>query len=162
MEKEYLLLGNTRETQRIDSSDICYIRASGNKSAIFLTRGDFIVVTMQLGIIKEIMSKSLKCFEKDFFSVGRSFVVNKKNLSYINTTDQILEFYGKHTEDYLKGYKDGYLAGHRDGLVKSSPSVTPPDAMVLKADKHTQLPQEDLKDLMDSFKENIIVVTNEK
>ena len=52
MEKEYLLLGNTRETRRIDSSDICYIRAVGNNSAVFLTKGDYILITMQLGIIK--------------------------------------------------------------------------------------------------------------
>lgn len=149
--KEYLKLGNTREMRRIDSSDICYIRAFGNNSAIFLTNGDFILITMQIGAIKEIMTESLACFKKDFFSVGRSFVVNKKNLSYINTTDQKLEFYGKRTEDYLKGYKDGYLAGHRDGLVKASPSVTPPETMVLKADKNTQLPKEDLKDLMNGI-----------
>lgn len=162
MEKKYLILRNTREMRRFDCSEICYIRASGNKSGIFLINGEYILVMMQIGKIKEIMAKSLPCFEKDFFPVGRSFVVNKKNLSYINATDQKLEFYGKHADDYLKGYKDGYLAGHRDGLVKSSSSVTPPDTMVLKADKNAQLPQEDLKKLMDSFNENIIVTTNEK
>ena len=46
------------------------------------------------------------CFEKDFFPVGRSFVVNKKNLSYINATDQKLEFYG---DSLIEKEVSGYL-----------------------------------------------------
>jgi len=160
--KEYLTIGNTKERHRIDAADICYIRAKGNYSHIYLTDGTVIELVIQLGDIKEILPKSIPLSEKNFIPVGRSFIVNKKNLSYICATDKErkIEFFGKRTKDYLNGYKDGYSAGHMDGILNIS-KLMPPDPMVLKADPHTQLPKEDLQELMEGFKKNTILI-NEK
>ena len=158
--KEYLNLSNTREMYRIDVADICYIQAQGNYSIIYLNNGEYIQVLIKLGIFKDTILKSLKCFEEDFYTIGRSFIVNKKNLTYINLSESKLEFSGKRTEDYLRGYKDGYSAGHRDGLINVS-TFMPSDPMVLKKGQNVQLPKEDLKELMDSFKRNINEITKE-
>ncbi|MBQ9508375.1 MAG: LytTR family transcriptional regulator [Bacteroidales bacterium] len=159
--KEYLILGNTRQIHRIDTSDICYIRAKGNSSIVYLAHGRYFEVSMQIGKIDDAIHEYLPYSKKDFIFIGRSFIVNKKNLSYINVSDQKLEFFGKRTEEYLKGYSDGYAAGHSDGL-KNISTCMPPDTMVLEQDDQTHLSKDDLKDLLNSIKENMKVKSNEK
>lgn len=163
MKKEYLIIGNTKEKYRIDVADICYIRAAGNNSNVCLTDGTFIKLKMQLGMIKDVLPQSIPQSEKDFFPVGRSFVINKKNLSYICVTDKerMLKFFGKRTEDYLKGYKDGYSAGNMHGFMNMS-KLMPPDPVVLKSGSDTQLPKEDLQELMDNLPNTLLTKEKEK
>jgi hypothetical protein len=159
--KEYLIIGNTKEKYRIDVADICYIQARGNRSRFCLTDGTFIELVMQLGQIKQVLPTSIPQSVKDFFPVGRSFVINKKNLSYICVTDKErkLKFFGKRTEDYLRGYKDGYSAGNLHGFMNES-KLMPPDPVVLRSSPDTQLPKEDLQELMNNLPNTLL--TKEK
>ena len=159
--KEFLIVGTTRQIRRIDAADICYIRGAGNSSIVYLIHGEYYKIPKQIGQVNEVIQNCLPYYKKYFKFIGRSFIVNSKNLSYIDTTDMKLEFFSKRTDDYLKGYSDGYAAGNRDGL-KNLSSLMPPDLMVLEKDSKTQLPKEDLIELLNSIKENITVTNNEK
>ena len=163
--KEFLIVGDSRELYHIDSADIGYIQALGNYSNIFLTNGEVVRVLMNLGEVNKAIKKCFLYYQKDFQRVGRSLIINKRNLSKIEITSNHpkLEFSGKRTEDYLKGYSDGYLAGQKDGLLGMS-SLMPPDNMVLR-DEQEHLPRDPmkvfLKDLKMSIEEDMIEKSNE-
>lgn len=88
--KEYLILGNTREMYHIDSADIWYIKADGDYSDVFLTNSQKIEVTMQIGEVQKAINKYLPQRRYDFKRVGRSLIINKNHLFYINLQAQQL------------------------------------------------------------------------
>ena len=142
--KEFLVIGNSHELYSIDTADICYIKAAGNRSVIFLTNGEELVLSMQIGKILKYIQDNLRYHVDDFLDIGRSFVVNRVNLFYVNSRLKKLIFSDKLSKVYSKGYKDGYLAGHIDGG-NGRFQVIPTDMERLKID---DVPKDNIKDLM--------------
>ena len=160
MIKDFLIVGDSHELFHIDSDNIGYIRAKGNYSNIYLTNGEVVLVLMQLGDVEEEIRKRLPNYGKDFRRLGRSLIINKRNLLKIDFTSKKpkLEFSSKRTEDYLKGYKDGYKAGVL-GKISSIPS----DTMILEEQtdnllkncQESKLSKEPIKELMKELKNSI-------
>lgn len=168
--KEFLIIGNSVELKHIDASEICYITADGNSSYIYLTSGEKIHVLLKIGHVFEKIQTCLPYYKKGFYMVGRSLIINKINLSYMNVSKQLLIFSDKRSDTYLKGYTTGYAAGYSDGRL-GEPSFLPPDInvgrMILQykhdedqeseeTEKKPRLPKERLKELMERITKDII------
>ncbi|MBQ9588128.1 MAG: hypothetical protein IJR26_09765 [Bacteroidales bacterium] len=106
--KEFLILANSRELTHIESSDIWYISADGNYSHIFLTNGNKILVTKQLGDVKKAIDTYLPHYRGDFHRIGQSLIINRIYLFSINLTEQQLVLSDRRAEGYLVGYSAGY------------------------------------------------------
>ena len=164
MIKDFLIVGNSHELFHIDSDNIGYIRAKGNYSNIYLTNGKIVPVLMQLGDVEEEIKKRLPNYGKDFRRLGRSLIINKRNLLKIDFTSKKpkLEFSSKRTEDYLKGYKDGYKAGYKAGVLGKNSSI-PSDTMILEEQtdnllkncQESKLSKEPINELMKELKNSI-------
>lgn len=71
---------------RIHANDVAYMQSSGNYTEIYLTDGTKHVVTMQLGVIKELLSTQLVEDYNHFMRIGRSLIVNLDYVFIINLT----------------------------------------------------------------------------
>lgn len=160
--KEFLIVGNSHILYHIDSDDIGYIRALGNYSNIYLINGEIVQVLMNLKNVEAAIKVCLPYYQKDFQKIGRSLIINERNLSIIDCSPNLLpklEFSGKRTEDYLKGYEAGYAAGYKAGVFGKDSSI-PPDTMILKENpdqlpKNSQesgLPQAPIKEYLKKLK----------
>jgi len=113
--KEFLILRNSRELTHIESSDIWYISADGNYSHIFLTNGNKILVTKQLGDVKKAIDTYLPHYRDDFYRIGQSLIINRIYLFSINLTKQQVVLSDRRAEGYVVGYFAGYAAGYSSG-----------------------------------------------
>ena len=159
--KEFLIIGNSHILYHIDSDDIGYIRALGNYSNIYLINGEVVRVLMKIKDVEAAIGACLPYYQKDFQKIGRSLIINERNLSKIDCSPNLLpklEFSGKRTEDYLKGYEVGYDAGYKAGVVGKDSSI-PPDTMILKDNpnqiQESSLPQAPIRDYLKKMKNRI-------
>ena len=117
---DYLTLSNTNELIRIAAGSLVYISSEGNYSDIFTLDGEKRTVTMQLGIIEELIHQKLQNHEV-FARIGKSLIVNLKFISYINPAKKQLILSDCHTFKFnleasmeaLKKLKD-YYENERD------------------------------------------------
>ena len=99
-------------------------------------------------------------YQKDFQRVGRSIIINRRNLFKIEVVDKKprMEFYGKRTEDYMRGYIDGYNAGHKDGC-SGTCSTIPPDSMVVEENEDDSvevgLPNQPVKKFLQKLRDSV-------
>jgi|WetSurSiteA1Bulk_404760.scaffolds.fasta_scaffold00682_3 two-component system, LytTR family, response regulator len=70
----------------IDPEEILYCRAEGNYTSIFLTCKRVELITCQLGILFDSLSKD------NFLRVGRSWIINQRRLVRINRIKRLLYF----------------------------------------------------------------------
>lgn len=117
---DYLTLSNANELIRIATESLVYISSEGNYSDIFTCDGEKRTVTMQLGIIEELIHQKLQNHEV-FARIGKSLIVNLKFVSYINPAKKQLSLSDCHTfkfnleasKEALKKLKD-YYENERD------------------------------------------------
>lgn len=160
--KEFLIIGNSHILYHIDSDDIGYIRALGNYSNIYLINGEIVKVLMKIKEVEAAIEACLPYYQKDFQKIGRSLIINERNLSKIDCSPNLLpklEFSGKRTKDYLKGYELGYAAGYKAGVSGNDSSI-PPDTMILKDNpdqkmQESGLPQATIRDYLKKMKNRI-------
>lgn len=120
MMSDYLTLSNANELIRIATESLVYISSEGNYSDIFTLDGEKRTVTMQLGIIEELIHQKLQNHEV-FARIGKSLIVNLKFISYINPAKKQLILSDCHTfkfnleasKEALKKLKD-YYENERD------------------------------------------------
>jgi len=98
--KEYLVICSSVELTRVASEEIAYISADGNYSLMVFTYGVSRMVTIQLGQVERLLEEQLPHTGGDFIRIGKSLIINKRYISYINLTKQQLVL------------TDGQSAGH--------------------------------------------------
>lgn len=69
---------------------VVYVTADGNYSAINLADGGRFVLTLQLGHIERRIAQMLESNDNRFIRIGKSLIVNRDFIAFINPTRQRL------------------------------------------------------------------------
>ena len=94
---EFLTLSNANELVRIAAESLVYVASDGNYSDIRTRDGETRTVTVQLGIIEEMIHKQLRSAENEFVRIGKSLIVNLRFLTYINPSKRQIVLSDNHT-----------------------------------------------------------------
>lgn len=85
---EYLVISTSIDLMRTASGNIVFISSDGNYSSFVFTNGDSRVITMQLGQVERVLSEQLPHSGSDFIRIGKSLIINRNYISYINIQKQ--------------------------------------------------------------------------
>lgn len=88
--KRQLIISNTAELIRLHTEDILCIEADGNYSTLHVMGDEKRVVLFQLGQLELMISTQLGEEAEAFVRIGRSLIVNRNYIYYINPSRQIL------------------------------------------------------------------------
>lgn len=86
----YLIISTSIDLVRIALDGIVYAISEGNYATIVLTDGEQRLVTCQLGTIERLIKEQLDETNINFIRIGRSLIVNREYIHYINPTRQQL------------------------------------------------------------------------
>lgn len=89
MEK-FLLISTSNELVRVAPEHIVCITSDGNYSTLIQADGESRVVTYQLGKLAEMITTQLGVRGNDFIRVGKSVIINRNFVHYINIPKQKL------------------------------------------------------------------------
>ncbi|MBR4136643.1 MAG: LytTR family transcriptional regulator [Bacteroidales bacterium] len=87
---DFLTISNNNELIRIKAESLVYVASDGNYSDIFTRDGEKRTVTLQLGVIEELINKQIRTSGIEFVRIGRSLIVNLGAVHYINPSKQQL------------------------------------------------------------------------
>ena len=107
--KEYLVISTSVDLMRAASEDIVFISSDGNYSSFVFTYGESRVVTMQLGQVERLLAEQLTQSGANFIRIGKSLIINRTFISYINLTKQQLVLSDGHSTSHS-------LTASRDAL----------------------------------------------
>ena len=88
--KRQLIISNTAELIRLHAEDIVSIEADGNYSTLYIVGEEKRVVLFQLGQLERMMAEQLAEEAEAFVRIGRSLIINRKYIYYINLNRQQL------------------------------------------------------------------------
>ncbi|MDE6277096.1 MAG: LytTR family transcriptional regulator [Muribaculaceae bacterium] len=88
--KEHLLFSSSTELVRVSTAALVYITAEGNYSTAYLADGGEYVLTLQLGQIERRIEEQAGSDDGHFIRIGKSLIVNKDYITYINPGRQRL------------------------------------------------------------------------
>ena len=98
--KRQLVVCNSIEHVRLYPEDIVCIEAAGNSSTFYLVGGEKRLVLLQLGQLESMMGEQLGGEAKIFFRIGRSLIINRNFISYINLPKQQLVLSDGHSSSH--------------------------------------------------------------
>ncbi len=85
-----LLFTTSTELVRVPSDSLVSVRADGNYSAVRLSDGSEYYLTLQLGQIERRIAEQSADGDNKFIRIGKSLIVNREFIVYINHTRQKL------------------------------------------------------------------------
>lgn len=88
--KPQLIISNTAVLVLLHSEDIISIEADGNYSTLYIVGDEKRLVQCQLGQLERMIVEQLAEEAKAFIRVGRSIIVNRNYIYYINLNRQVL------------------------------------------------------------------------
>lgn len=88
--KKHFVIQTSVDLVRIDPNHIVYISSDGNYSTIVQADGEMRVISYQLGQIEKMMESQLGSDGNIFIRIGKSLIVNRMYIYYINATRQKL------------------------------------------------------------------------
>ena len=104
---DFLILSNANELVRIAAASLVYVSSEGNYSDIFTRDGRKRTLTMQLGVIEELMHQQLHSDENEFVRIGKSLIVNLRFVHYLNPSKrQIILSDNQHFKFDLEASKE--------------------------------------------------------
>ncbi|MDE6574021.1 MAG: LytTR family transcriptional regulator [Muribaculaceae bacterium] len=83
-----LVFTTSTEIVRVPSDTVVYITADGNYSVMTLAGGVSYVLTMQLGQVERRLSEMLDNDDNRFIRIGKSLIVNRDFIAFINPSRQ--------------------------------------------------------------------------
>lgn len=86
----YITITNSRELLRIHPSSVVCIQSDGNYSSFMLSGGVQEVVSMQLGLIEELLKRQLNHEANCFIRIGRSWIINREKVYKIIPSEGVL------------------------------------------------------------------------
>lgn len=95
-----LIITTTNDLLRLQYDNIVYITSDGNYSQFLLSGGDMRMVTVQLGQIERLIEHQLGVFGRLFIRIGKSLIINRDYIYYININQQRLELNDKVNQKY--------------------------------------------------------------
>lgn len=87
---EYLIISTSVDLVRSLSEEVVFIQADGNYSSLHFTHNRQNTVTLQLGQIERNIALQLPQTGTNFIRIGKSLIINRKYVSYINLARQML------------------------------------------------------------------------
>lgn len=94
---DYLTLSNANELIRIPAGSLVYVSSEGNYSDIYTRDGVKRTVTLQLGIIEELIHKQFHTEGNRFVRIGKSLIVNMAFVHYIQPAKKQIVLSDSHT-----------------------------------------------------------------
>ncbi len=88
--KKHLIISTSTDLVRIAPDRIIYIASDGNYSTIVQTDGEMRTLALQLGHIERLLDTQLSRDSNIFFRLGKSLIVNRSYIYYINPSKQKL------------------------------------------------------------------------
>lgn len=85
-----LVFATSTEVLRVPADAVVYVTADGNYSALTTADGEDYVLTMQLGQIERRLVEVLNSEDNRFIRIGKSLIVNRDYITFINPTRQKL------------------------------------------------------------------------
>lgn len=83
-----LVFTTSSELIRVPADAVVYVTANGNYSTITMADGENFVLTLQLGHIEKMISEMLHTNDNRFIRIGKSLIVNRNYIAFINPTRQ--------------------------------------------------------------------------
>lgn len=88
--KQQLVISTSIDLVRIASDHVVYFASDGNYSTIVQTDGEVRMVSYQLGQIEKLISSQLGSEGSIFIRIGKSLIINRSYIYYINIPKQKL------------------------------------------------------------------------
>lgn len=96
----HLIISTSTDLVRAAADEVVFVSSDGNYSTLVFTYGESRVVTMQLGQIESLIAKQLPAADNSFIRIGKSLIVNRNFISYINPGKQQLVLADGHTASH--------------------------------------------------------------
>ena len=88
--KKQLVISTSLDLVRIASDRIVYIASDGNYSTLVQTDNEVRMISYQLGQIEKMISSQLGSDGNSFIRIGKSLIINRSYIYYINIPKQKL------------------------------------------------------------------------
>lgn len=88
--KQYLIISTSNDLVRIAPDRIVYISSDGNYSTLIQADGDIRMPSFQLGQIEKMIASQLGVEGNIFIRIGKSLIINRSYIYYINVPKQKL------------------------------------------------------------------------
>ena len=88
--KQYLIISTSNDLVRIAPDRIVYISSDGNYSTLIQADGDIRMLSFQLGQIEKMIASQLGVEGNIFIRIGKSLIINRSYIYYINVPKQKL------------------------------------------------------------------------
>lgn len=88
--KKHIVISTSVDLVRISPERVVYVASDGNYSTIVQSDGETRVLTFQLGQIEKIMDDQLGSDGNTFIRIGKSLIINRSYIYYINVQKQKL------------------------------------------------------------------------
>ena len=98
--KEYLVISTSNDLLRLDAEDIVIVTSDGNYSTFMLLFGTSHTVTSQLGQIEKLIRQQFQLHGANFIRIGKSLIINRQYVHYINISKQQLILSDGKTNSY--------------------------------------------------------------
>lgn len=85
-----LVFNTSTEVLRVPADAVVFVTADGNYSDLTTADGEDFVLTMQLGQIEKRLAEMLDDNDNRFIRIGKSLIVNRDYITFINPTRQKL------------------------------------------------------------------------
>lgn len=95
---EWLRISTSNTLLRVATDEVVCVRADGNYCDITLSNGKSRTLTFQLHFFDEIFQQ---LHNNTFVRIGRSLIVNKRYIHFINLTEQVLVLYGGELKEQI-------------------------------------------------------------
>lgn len=95
-----LIISTTNDLLRLQYGNIVYFTSDGNYSQVLLSGGDMRMLTLQLGQVERLIDAQLGIYRRLFIRIGKSLIVNRDYIHYINVSQQRLELTDKMNQKY--------------------------------------------------------------
>lgn len=94
---DFLILSNANELVRFAAGSLVYVSSDGNYSDFVTCDGAKRTMTIQLGVVEELMDRQLQNMQNVFMRIGKSLIVNLHFLHYINPARKQIVLSDSHT-----------------------------------------------------------------
>lgn len=95
-----LIIATTNDLLRLQFDNIVYISSDGNYSQVLLSGGEMRLLTLQLGQVERMIASQLGIYGRLFIRIGKSLIINRSYIHYINVGQQRLELNDKFNQKY--------------------------------------------------------------
>ena len=88
--RKYLIISTANDLVRIVPEKIVYISSDGNYSTLVQADGDMRMLSFQLGQLEKMLASQLGSDGNIFIRIGKSLIINRNFIYYINVPKQKL------------------------------------------------------------------------